>query len=124
MGKSFGFLALMIVLGVGLFLYSTEARNIAPSDGTPSAVADVTGVRMDLLALANAERIFYASNARYASLEELREQGGIARTRRPNFTYAAETSGSGFIIVAAYTGDDENAPRRITVDQTLTIRTE
>lgn len=124
MGRSFGLLAMMIVVGVGLFLYSTQARNITPDDGMPAAVADVTGVRMDLLALANAERIFYASNARYASLDELRDLGDITRVSRPNFTYSAETSESGFTIIATYSGEDREAPRRITVDHTLTIRTE
>jgi hypothetical protein len=124
MGRSFGFLAAMIVVGVGLFLYSTQARNITREDGRPAAVADVTGVRMDLLALANAERIYYATNSRYASLEELRDQGDITRISRPNFTYFAETTDYGFNIIATYSGEDPEAPRRIAVDQTLTIRTE
>lgn len=124
MGRSFGFLASMIVVAVGMFLYSTQARNIAPEDGMPAAVADVTGVRMDLLALANAERTFYATNARYAPLEELRDLGEITRVGRPNFTYSAETSENGFTIIATYSGEDLEAPRRITVDQSLTIRTE
>jgi hypothetical protein len=79
---------------------------------------------MDLLALANAERIFYATNARYTSLEELRAAGDVTRLGRPNFTYSAETTDTGFTIVATYSGEDKQAPRRISVDQTLTIRSE
>ena len=117
---------MILALAVGAYLYSKQASDITPGGGTPTTTIDVTGVRMDLIAIANAERMYFASNGRYASLNELRANGDtqITRDSRPNFTYSAETSDSGFTIIANYSGPDPNAPKRLSIDETLTVRTD
>ena len=124
MGRGIGFISLILAVAVGAHLYSKQASDVTPGGGTPMTAIDLTGVRMDLIAIANAERTYFATNGKYASLNGLRENGDIIRDSRPNFTYSAETSDSGFKIIANYSGPDPNAPKRISIDETLTIRTE
>ena len=85
---------------------------------------EVTGVRNDLLAIANAERRYFASNGKYVSLDELRTGGDISVPARPNYTYSAQTTESTFKIIAVYSGPDAKAPKRITVDETMAITTD
>ena len=126
MGRGIGFISLILALAVGAYLYSSLAGNATPGGGGPADAIDVTSVRMDLIAIARAECTYFATNGKYASLDELRANGDtqITRDRRPNYRYSAETSNSGFRIVADYTGPDPDATQRISVDETLTVRTE
>ncbi len=126
MGRGIGFIGLILALAVGGYLYTEQASDIIPGAGTPTTAVDLTAVRLDLRAIANAERIYFATNGNYAALDELRAGGDthITRDARPNFTYSVETSAAGFRVIANYTGPDPNAPRRISIDETLTVRTE
>ncbi len=124
MGRGIGFISVIVAVAVGAFLFTRQAADVTPGGGAPTTSIDVTGVRMDLIAIANAERTYFATNGKYASLDELRANGDVIPDPRPNFTYSAETSDSGFEIVANYSGPDPNAPKRISVDETLTVRTE
>ena len=126
MGRGIGFISLILAAAVGAYLYSEQASNVTPGGGGPTDAIDVTSVRMDLIGIAQAERTYFATNGRYASLDELRANGDtqITRDRRPNYTYSVETSNAGFRIIADYSGPDPNATKRISVDETLTVRTE
>src|SRR5438552_2451828 len=98
-----GLLGLLIIVGIGLFVYRTyfTAGTGAATMGTnnPRAAADITGVKNDLIAMAQAERQNRVLNGKYASLEELHSSGDLtvdpARTR-DGYSYAAEVSDSHF----------------------------
>ena len=126
MGRGIGFISLILAVAVGAQLYSKQVSNISPGGGTPITAIDVTGVRMDLIAIANAERTYFATNGKFASLDELRANGDthITRDGRANFSYSAETSDRGFRIIANYSGPDPNATKHISIDETLTVRSE
>jgi len=63
-GRVFSLLGLMIVLCVGAWLYTRQAKSVMPAgSNNVRAVADITGVQNDLLAIANAERSQFASRA-------------------------------------------------------------
>ena len=126
MGRSLSLIGITLVVAVGGYLYTQQASGVMPGGGTPKAAIDVTRVRMDLMALANAERTYFATNGTYASLEELRAHGDahMVRDSRPHFAYSAETSARGFTIIASYSGPDTSVPPRITIDETMTVRTE
>ena len=69
-----GLLGMLIVAGVGLFIYRAEFTGKgAASMGTdnPRGVVDVTGAQADLTAMAQAERGLLAQNGHHATLEEL-----------------------------------------------------
>jgi hypothetical protein len=126
MGRSIGFIAMAAVVAIGGYIYTKQVRGIAPDGAAPTSTVDVTGVRMDLTTLANAERMYFASNSRYATFEELRSNGDIQMTRnnRPNFTYSVEAHDTSFKIVATYSGPDPKAPKQISIDEMMALRTD
>jgi hypothetical protein len=122
MGRAFGFISLIVVVAIGGYLYTKQVQSVTAIGGsTPTTTIDVTAVRNDLLALANAERQNFASNGKYASLDELQSNGVIRIPSRPNYSYSAETGENNFKIVAAYSGPDTKAPKRIAIDETMAI---
>jgi hypothetical protein len=125
MGRAFGFIMLIAVVGAGGYIYTRQATSVTGDGSAPQTAVDVTAARNDLLALANAERRYFASNGKYATLEELRGNGDIASIpTRPNFAYSVQTTDTSFKITATYSGPDPKAPKHITVDETMTITTD
>jgi len=127
MGRVFGFLSLLIVLCVGAWLYTRQAKSVMPAgSGNVRAVVDITGVQNDLLAIANAERSQFALEGKYLSIDELRSKGviNLPASGRAGYTYSVDVGGSAFRVVASYSGPPGAAPQTITIDQTMEIRTE
>jgi hypothetical protein len=123
MGRLFGFVGLMIVVGIGAYIYVGQVRTITPHGSSPTAAITVTAVRNDLMAIANAERQFFASNGKYAALDDLRAHSTIT-SGRGDYSYSAEILDSNFIITAVYSGTDPHAPKRISVNDAMEIKTE
>ncbi len=75
MGRVFGFLSIVITLAIGMYIYSLQVKTLTPGGGAgggnPQDLATITGVKNDLIGIANAERGYQASQGKYASLEEL-----------------------------------------------------
>src|SRR6266446_9538353 len=109
MGRSFGFIMLIVVVAIGGYVYTRQAQSVSALGGNPKTAVDVTAVRNDLLAMANAERRYFALNSKYASREELRANGDINIPSRANYSYSIQSGESTFKIVAAYTGSDPAA---------------
>ncbi|HSA93013.1 MAG TPA: hypothetical protein VLE48_08380 [Terriglobales bacterium] len=128
MGRALGFVGILIVVGVGFYIFTRQAQNVAPAEGgSPRATIDLAGVKNDLVALANAERRHFATEGKYVSIDELRSAGDIsmATNRRGPYEYTAEVSDSSFRIVATHTGPPEpGVPRSMSIDDTMQIRTE
>jgi hypothetical protein len=126
MGRVFGFLSLMIVLAAGMYIYSHQAQDTSAALGTnnPKAAINTTAVRSDLMTIAQAERGYFALEGKYASLDELISSRSlsVARQRLP-YTYAVETSGDGFQVIATRNGEDNaGAPSQISVDENMDFR--
>lgn len=127
MGRAFGFVGLMIVLCVGAWLYTRQAKSVTPEGtGNVRAVVDTTGVQNDLLAIASSERSHFALEGKYLSLDELRNKGviNLPAAGRAGYTYSVEVGGNSFRAVASYSGPPAAAPQTISIDQTMQIRTE
>jgi hypothetical protein len=124
MGRTFGFIAVLIVVGIVGYLYMQQVQTVTPGGIVPQTTIDVTGVRNDLMAMANAERRYWASNTRYASLEELGANGDIEIPTRAHYSYSIDAGETNFKITATYSGPDPKAPQRLSVDETMTLRTE
>jgi hypothetical protein len=123
MGRVFGFLSLVIVMAAGMYIYSLQIKNVsAPGTGsTPAGTANIIGVRNDLISIANAERAYFASQQKYASLDELVSGNYITIERqRPPYTYDAESTSSGFRVTA--TRDSAGAPAQIWIDESMQIQ--
>lgn len=123
MGRIFGFLSLFAALAVGMYIYAHDAQTSSAAAGAnnPKAAIDITGVRTDLMTIAQAERGYFALEGKYASLDELisSRSMSVARQRQP-YTYDVETSGSGFRVLATRSGDDASGlPSQLSVDQDM-----
>jgi hypothetical protein len=87
---------------------------------------------MDLHAIAQAERMHFAQNGSYASLDELISSGtmNISAGGRDGYTYAVETSPTGFLVTATHpdipAGVVPGSARihypTVTVDQNMQVR--
>ena len=115
---------MLLAVAVGGYLYTRQVRSVTAVGGNPETTVNITAVRNDLLALANAERRYWASNAKYASLDELQTNGDIHIPTRPTYSYSALVSENTFKIVATYSGSDPKAPKQISVDETMAITNE
>lgn len=127
MGRAFSFISLLTVLCVGAWLYTRQAKIVMPEGtGNVRQVVDVTGVKNDLLAIAQAERSQFALEGKYLPLDELRSKGIISlpRSGRGDYTYSVDVGDTDFRVVASYSGAPGAAPQTISIDQTMEIRTE
>jgi hypothetical protein len=130
MTRWMGIAGLLIAAGIGLFLYSRQLTSIAPGAGTgpasPRATIDVTGVRNDLVAFANAEKQQYALEGKYLSLDDLRAKGTvIPADHRGPFAYTADVSDSSFRITATYSGDPQpGVPKTLAISDSMAIETQ
>ena len=73
MGRVLGFLGTIITMAIGMYIYSLQIKTLTPGAGSGNSeeVATITGVKNDLIGIANAERGYLASQGKYASLDEL-----------------------------------------------------
>ena len=124
MGRAIGFLVLIIIVGVGGYLYIKQTQQVTMVGSNPQTTVDVTAVRNDLMAMATAERNYFASNGKYVSLDELKSSGDLTIPNRPSYSYSAQISENSFKITADYSGSDPKAPKRLTVDHTMTLTNE
>ena len=124
MGRAFSLITVILVVAIGGYIYTKQLDTVSTDGATPQTTIDVTAVRNDLIAIANAERRYWAINSRYASLDELQTDGDIEVPSRQNYSYSAETSDAGFRIIAIYSGSDPNAPQRISIDNDMAMTTE
>jgi hypothetical protein len=127
MGRLFGFISVVIVLGVGMYIYSKQAQSSSAQAGAnnPKAAINITGVRSDLISIATTERRYYATEGKYAPLDELISSNYITIARqRPPYTYEVQTSSSGFRVVATRSGDDASGtPAQLSVDENMDFQT-
>jgi hypothetical protein len=119
-----GLISVIVVVGIGSYVYTRQAQTATVIGSNPQSTVDVIGVRNDLMAIANAERRYWATNARYATLDELRTSGDIEVHGRRDYAYSVEASDSGFTIVASYSGTDPDAPKRISINEVMRMTTD
>lgn len=128
MGRGFGFVTVLFVLVVGMWFYMRQGQVVAGAGtNNPAAAVDLTGVRNDLLAMAQAERSHAAMKGGYASLDDLRSQGDLtlSRTSRGPYNYSSEVSDTNFRFLATYAGPENSGmPKALTIDQSMQISQE
>ncbi len=127
MGRVFGFLSVVIVLAIGMYIFSKQAQSSSAAAGanSPKAAINITGVRSDLISIASSGRRYFATEGKYASLEELISANYVTVARqRPPYTYEVETSSTGFRVVATRSGDNTSGtPGRLSVDENMEFQT-
>ncbi|HZZ17658.1 MAG TPA: hypothetical protein VFE08_17055 [Candidatus Sulfotelmatobacter sp.] len=127
MGRAFGFLSVVIVMAIGLYVFSKQAQSTSAAAGanSPKAAIDITAVKGDLISIATSERRYFATEGKYASLDELISANYVTvRRQRPPYTYEIEASSAGFRVVATRSGDNTSGtPGRLSVDENMEFQT-
>ena len=104
--RAFGLLGTVIVLAVGMYLYSSQIKTFQPQavGAKGEDPVNLTGVKNDLISIGNAERGYMAQQGKYASLDELINGNYLTiRSERPPYIYNVEASGSSFRATATRT---------------------
>jgi hypothetical protein len=122
-------LAMLLVFSALLFgAYVFYLKKLPTTDsGTASTQAiSLTGVRSDLLQIAQAERANVASNGSCASLPNLISSNVLTmtRTERDGYTYSVECSSAEFNAVARHAPAPAGSPIRypnLAVDQNMQV---
>jgi hypothetical protein len=122
----FGILITMALV-FGVYYFYFKQMPVAAPGTAPTQAISITGVRTDLLQIAQAERSFVAQNARCASLDELISSGSLtmSRAERDGYSYSVDCSGNTFSVLARHAPAPEGSPIRypaLMVDQTMQFR--
>jgi len=123
MGRILGFAGVLMSAAIVFYLYAKQAESVAHIGGgtTIQAAEVMTGVKGDLLSIANAERSFNATEGHYGSLEDLVSGHYMPpKGDRPPFSYDIQTTASGFRVTASRSGP--GSPGQLWIDETMEIQ--
>ena len=124
MGRVLGFLGTIITMAIGMYIYSLQIKTLTPGAGSGNSeeVATITGVKNDLIGIANAERGYLASQGKYGSLDELISGNYVRmKSERPPYIYDVEiTSSSSFRASATRT--TKGAPAQLWITETMQVQ--
>ena len=98
----------------GIYHFYLKKMPTTDEGTAPTQAISLTGVRSDLLQIAQAERGYVATNGRCASLDELVSSNSLSmsRTERDGYSYSVECSGGDFIAAAHHAPAPAGSPIR------------
>jgi hypothetical protein len=121
--------ALLVVVALGFCIYEFYLKKMPTTDsGTaPTQAISLTGVRSDLLQIAQAERGSVATNGHCSSLDDLISSGSLTMTKpeRDGYTYQVTCSGADFQVIAEHPPAPEGSPIRyptISIDSNMEVK--
>jgi hypothetical protein len=122
--------ALLVTVAVGFGIYSLTLKKMPTTDeGTASTQAiSLTGVRGDLLQIAQSERANIALESKCVSVGELISAGSLTMSRpeRDGYVYEVNCAGPGeFQVVARHAPAPEGSPIRyptLAIDSQMQVR--
>jgi hypothetical protein len=123
MGRVLGFVGTIVTMAIAMYIYSLQVKTLTPGagSGNPEEYATITGVKTDLIAIANAERGYLATQGKYASLDELISGNYISiKGERPPYIYDVETTSSSFRATA--TRSTKGAPAQLWITETMQVQ--
>jgi hypothetical protein len=123
MGRVLGFVGTVVTMAIGMYIYSLQVKTLTPGagSGNPEEVTTITGVKNDLIGIANAERGYLAAQGKYASLDELTSGNYISiKGERPPYIYDVEITSSSFRATATRT--TKGAPAQLWITETMQVQ--
>jgi len=115
---------LVIVAAIVWFVVKTQFTQGPTGTQPPAETIDVVGVKSDLLAIGQAERMYLASHGSYASVDELQQDGSLtfSGTSRRGYSYTAEVDdGQHFKITAKPTDPAKASWPTLSIDDTMQV---
>jgi hypothetical protein len=111
----------------GVYEYYLKKMPTTDVGTAPTQAISLTGVRADLLQIAQAERGYIAQNGRCASLDELTSSNSLSMSRpeRDGYSYSVECSGGDFSVTARHAPAAAGSPIRyptLAIDQNMQVR--
>jgi hypothetical protein len=111
----------------GIYHYYFKKMPVTDEGTAPTQAISLTGVRGDLLQIAQAERGYIAQNGHCAPLGELISSSSLAMSRmeRDGYTYSVECSGGDFSVTARHVPAAAGSPIRyptLAIDQNMAVR--
>ncbi len=120
--------ALLVACALLFGVYHYYFKKMPSTDeGTaPTQAISLTGVRTDLLQIAQAERAYIALNGQCASLELLTSSSSLAMSRpeRDGYSFSIECSGGDFSVTARHAPAPADSPIRyptLAIDQSMVV---
>jgi hypothetical protein len=123
-------LASILVVAAILFgVYEYYLRKMPVADEGTASTQDIsmTGVRTDLMQIAQAERGYIALNSHCGTFDELISSNALTMTKpeREGYSYSIECSGTDFAVIARQVAAPPGSPIRypnLAIDQNLQVR--
>ncbi len=117
-------LGLVIVVAIIWFVMKSQFSQ-GPAGGQPPAeTINVVGVKSDLLAIAQAERMYLASHGSYVSVDELQQDGSItfSGANRRGYSYTADVDDGQHFKITAQPSDPGKANwPTLSIDETMQV---
>ena len=119
-----GFVGVVLALGIALYLYNAQLTGpgrVGPA--SPQEQIDVTGIRMALLEIGQAERTYVAAHGTYGTFEHLRAEGAPALgTDRRGYAFHLDLNGSqSFKAIATPTNSNKQRWPTLSIDGSMQI---
>jgi hypothetical protein len=109
-------IGILVAAAIFFGIYHFYLKKMPTTDeGTaPTQAISLTGVRSDLLQIAQAERGYVATNGHCAVLDELISSNSLSmsRSERDGYTYSVECSGGDFTATARHAAAPVGSPIR------------
>jgi hypothetical protein len=119
---------ILVAAAILFGVYEYYLKTLPTTDeGTASTQAiSLTGVRADLLQIAQAERGYVAINSHCATFDELLSSNSLTMTRseRDGYSYSIECSGASFRVLARHAAAPSGSPIRypdLTIDENMQV---
>ncbi len=119
-----GILGLVIVLAVVWFVVKSQFTSGPTGGAPPKEVIDVVGVKNDLIAIGQAERLYLASHGSYAGVDQLQQDGSLSfsGTNRRGYNYTADVDdGQHFKITATPADPAKQGWPTLTIDENMQV---
>jgi hypothetical protein len=120
-----GLLAVAAIAG-GFYFYTLQKMPSTDAGTAPTQAISLTGVRGDLLQIAQAERTYVVTNGRCAPLNELVDSAALsmARSERDGYQYSVECSNLEFNAIARHSAPSTDPGVRyptLAIDQNMQV---
>ncbi|MGA9884550.1 MAG: hypothetical protein WBQ34_12600 [Candidatus Acidiferrales bacterium] len=118
-----GLLVVAFIAVLTYKFYFTKSGMLT-SASTPAQTIDVVGVKSDLLAIGQAERLYQAQHGSYASMDDLVSSGAMSlrKSERDGYTYDVNASTDSFQAVAHCPAYTNPKCTNYSIDQTMEIQ--
>jgi len=120
----FGFVGILMALGIGYFIYSTQIQS-GPNGIPLPQQTNFIAIRQDLLSLGRSEGLYLATHGSYATIEQLKSSGIasiIPDGNRWGYEYSIEIEGAAHFIITARPIDSSRPDQpTLSIDETMQL---